>query len=209
MYCITRKEMKFGEYVIPARTKCDLVNILKTTTVDAPGVQLTIKVSLLDIKYNTELLSEIQKKDEYDSGYNTATLSGIVIWTNTENVYMDAGDLLYKDYNLYDWQLERIFDNDNTLKNLFISMHKYNKNETSLEDIIEYFDNEFAEWVGSNCNFITLTEENVEDYGDFEIGDSVLSENGLEQFFKKQLEYQNKLESIGFTYDFKGGLNWN
>ncbi|MNP72343.1 hypothetical protein D3C76_1688770 [compost metagenome] len=68
------------------------------------------------------------------------------------------------------------------------------------------------EWIHNNCEFVELTEEEIENGEGFDgaqAGDRTLSDSGLEKFYIKKLEYQNKLETTGFTYDFKGGLIWD
>jgi hypothetical protein len=125
---------------------------------------------------------------------------------------MDAGDKMYWDYGLYDWQLEKIFGKDNVPQNLLKGKYAYYCKDARLQDVVEYLEEEFAEWVQENCEFITLTEEDIENgfgFDDAEEGDTTLSQKGIEQFENKCLEYQNKLEVTGFTYDFQGGLTWS
>jgi len=204
MKCMTRYEMKFGDIVVPARTTCRIINKPNTFTADASGVQINVVVENYDI--NIENKENENKVIKYRYNVNDACLSGIFIRTNTQSVYMDAGDYMYKGYGLYDWQLEKIFDKDNIPEGLFQGK------DAKLQDVIEYLEEEFAEWVQENCEFITLNEEDIEDglgFEDAEEGDTTLSQKGIEQFEKKCLEYQNKLETTGFTYDFQGGLSWS
>lgn len=125
---------------------------------------------------------------------------------------MDAGDKEYYDYGLYDWQFEKIFGKDNIPQQLLIGKHKYNGKDARLQDVVDYLDEEFAEWVRKNCEFRTIDEDDIENdwrFSDFEVGDETLSDRGLEQFDKKCLEYKNRLETTGFTYEFTGGLHWS
>lgn len=209
MKCITRYDMKFGDLIVPARTECIIIGTPKTYTVDAPGVQLNIVIYNHDLRIpNTENENEVIK---YRSNVNRASLDGILIHTNTESVYMDAGDYVYKDYGLYDWQLEKIFGKENIPEGLIIGKHEYNGKDAKLSAVVDYLEEEFADWVGENCDFRTLTEEDIEDFAfsDFEVGDTTLSDTGLKQFEEKCLEYQKRLETTGFTYNFEGGLNWS
>lgn len=210
MYCLTRYEMNFGNIVVPARTKCMVINDIRTDTVDAPGVYIRILVKNHEINLN-----HMQNENEvikYHNNVNKATLCGIAIDTDTTALYMDAGDKLYHNKGIYDWQLEKIFGKDNVPQNLLLGKHKYNGKDASLQSVIDHLEDEFSLWVEENCDFYILTEEDIENGDGFdgaEPGDTTLSDSGLSQFYKKQLEYQNKLETIGFTYDFKGGLIWD
>ncbi len=209
MYCLTRNDMKFKDYFIPARTKANVITKPNTQTVDAPGVQLEISINLWNINNKPCPVSEVQIDNELQErayGGAGSQFIGIVILTNTTEVYMDADDERYFDVDLYDWQVKRIFDDE--IPKLEKGRHGY----TKLRSVIEYLDNEFAVWVHDNCEFYTYTEEDIENgdcYGDAEAGDTTLSDKGIEQFENKKLEYQKKLEKIGFTYDFKGGLIWD
>lgn len=212
MYCITRNEMKFGQFIVPKRTKCTVLNKLSSRTVDAPGVQVDVSILLWDMQQKKQcLVSEVQIKDEYTNKYNSSFFDGITVSTNTENLFMDAGDEFYSNCGLYDWQLEKIFGKNNVPEHLFLGKYEYNGADAKLSDVIEYLDEEFSKWVEENCEFYALTEEDIENGEGFdgaEPGDTTLSDKGLEAFYKKQLEYQNMLESTGFTYNFKGGLIW-
>lgn len=210
MKCITRYEMKFGDIIVPARTTCRIINKPNTFTADASGVQIGVVVDNYYI--NVENKENENKVIKFRSNVNNGCLSGIYISTNTQSVYMDAGDRVYWDYGLYDWQLEKIFGKDNVPQNLLKGKYAYYGKDAKLQDVIEYLEEEFAEWVQDNCEFMTLTEEDIEDNLGFdgaEEGDTTLSQNGIEQFEKKLLEYQNRLETTGFTYDFRGGLIWS
>lgn len=210
MYCLTRYEMRFGNIVVPARTKCMVINEVNTDTVDAPGVYIRILVKNHDINLNR--MQNENKVIKHHSNVNQATLCGIVIDTDTTAVYMDAGDKLYFNTGVYDWQLEKIFGKENVPQNLLLGKYGYNCKDASLQSVIDCLEDDFSSWVMENCEFHTLTEEDIENGDGFdgaEPGDTILSDAGLSQFYKKQLEYQNKLETIGFTYDFKGGLIWD
>lgn len=210
MYCLTRYEMKFNDVVIPARTRGIVINKITTDTVNAPGVYVSMAIPNYDI--NKETIRNENKIIKHYDNVNSASLFGVVIDTNTLAVCMDAGDKLYFNTGVYDWQLENIFGKDNVPDNLIIGKHKYNGKDAKLQEVICYLEDEFSQWINDNCEFCTLSEEDIEngDYFDgVEPGDRVLSDSGLQQFYEKQLEYKNMLETIGFTYDFKGGLNWD
>ncbi|MCR3758453.1 hypothetical protein KYB31_05515 [Clostridium felsineum] len=210
MYCITRYEMKFGKEIIPARTKAILINKVTTDTVDAPGVY--VKLAIDNYNLHKEDINNENEVIKYHVNANDATLGGIIVNTNTQAVYMDAGDKFYYYTGLYDWQLEKIFGKDNIPKKLLIGKYKYNGKDAKLSDLVNYLDDEFMKWVENNCEFCILSEEDIESGDCFdgaEAGDSTLSAKGLEQFHTKKLEYQKRLETTGFTYNFKGGLNWD
>lgn len=209
MYCLTRYEMKFGDEIIPARTRAEIINKVTTDTVDAPGVHLRLAISNNEID-KMDIKNENVIRKYYDN-VNDSALCGVIINTNTQAVYMDAGAEIYYYSGVYDWQLERIFGKDNVPNGLIIGKHRFNGKDAKLQDVVNYLEEEFSEWVRSNCEFYTYTEEDIENgdcFGDAEPGDSILSDKGAEQFESKKIEYQNKLEKIGFTYDFKGGLIW-
>lgn len=209
MKCITRYEMKFGDIIVPERTECIIVNKPNTYTVNASGVQLNVVINNYDLKLQNK--ENENKVIQFRSNVNNASLCGVYVHTNTQSVYMYADDYMYSDYGLYVWELEKIFGKENVPQNLIIGKHLYNGKDAKLSDVIDYLDEEFAEWVEENCEFETITEENIEDYEfyDFEIGDTTLSNLGLKQFEDKCLEYKKRLEITGFTYNFTGGLNWH
>lgn len=209
MKCITRYDMKFGDVVVPARTECIIVNKPDMFTVNASGVQLNVVVNNYNLKLKD--LENENKVFEHKYNVNNGSLCGIYIHTNTQSVYMYADDYMYNDYGLYSWQLEKIFEKDNIPKALINKERLYNRKHAQLLDVVEYLEEEFADWVRENCDMRALTEDDMDEYEfyGFEIGDTTLTDEGLEKFEEKCLEYKNKLETIGFTYDFKGGLIWN
>lgn len=209
MKCITRYEMKFGDIIIPERTECTIIGKEHEYNVNCSGVQLNLAIRNWDIGLKDK--TNENKVIKYKSNVNSASMEGFLVHTNTESVYIYADYHVYKNYGLYEWQLERIFGKGNVPKNLLKGRYEYNGKDSSLIEVIEYLEEEFAEWVQENCQFIVLTEKDIEsDYGleGFEVGDRTLSELGLEQFKEKQLEYKKRLETVGFTYDFTGGLIW-
>ena len=210
MNCITRYELKFGDLIIPPRTKCKIINKPNTFTVDASGVQLNIVINNFDI--NKQDITNENKIIKFHSNVNDASLCGVCIHTNTQAVYMDAGDRRYWNYGLYNWELEKIFGKDVVPSQLLKGKHKYNGKDAKLQDVIDYLEEEFTEWVNNNCEFYVLTEEDIENgfyFDGAEAGDTTLSPRGIEQFEEKCLEYKHRLETIGFTYEFTGGLIWD
>lgn len=203
--------MKFGDIIVPARTLCTILGKESYYEADAPGVQLNMIVHNWDIKRDD--IENSNKIMKYRSNINEATLSGILISTNTQSVYMDASSEVYYDYGLYDFQLEKIFGKDNIPEKLFLGKYQFNGKDSRLRDVIAYLEEEFTAWVFKNCDFITITKSNIEDYepynSELSVGDTTLSTLGLEQFYEKQLEFKKMLEVTGFTYNFKGGLTWD
>ncbi|HVJ49391.1 hypothetical protein [Desulfitobacterium sp.] len=215
MYCITREDMKFGHYLIPARTSAEVVNTPQYHEVNIPGLHLRIAINLFNIHPKKHLgvpISEIEINNEFERcayGSAKSKMIGIEIDTQGDQVYIDAGDKFYRDATLSQWNVEKIFG-ENTPDDLTKAPYSHLK-EYRLESIIEYLEEEFAEWVNGNCEFTILTEEDIENGIGFDgagPGDRILSDKGLEQFREKQLEYQKRLERTGFTYRFKGGLIW-
>lgn len=213
MLCKVRDEMKFGDFTIPAGTLAEVINTPKYREADIPGLHLELSVSLLNIAKNTNesvLMTEyriINELDNRSSAYSGTQMIGIVINTDGTHVYMDAGDKFYREVTITKWKAEKVFDNK-IPENITPQEHS---REYGLRSIIDYLEDEFADWVLDNCHFRKITKreiENNEGFDGAEPGDRILSDRGLEQFYSKQKEYQNKLERIGFTYDFKGGLNW-
>ncbi|WP_394875796.1 hypothetical protein [Clostridium neonatale] len=210
MNCITRHELKFGDLIIPPRTKCKIINKPNTFTVDAPGVQLNIVINNFDI--NKQDIANENKVIKYHSNVNNASLCGVWVHTNTQAVYMDAGDREYCDYGLYDWELEKIFGKGNVPPELLREKHSYYGKDARLQDVIDYLEEDFSDWVEENCEFCILTEDDIEGglcFEGAEVGDNTLSPKGIEQFNEKCLEYKNRLETTGFTYEFTGGLIWS
>ena len=201
--------MKFGEYFIPKGTKCTVINKLDTATVDAPGVHLKLSISLWDIRKNEPCkVSEVQIPDELSGNRYPPTLIGIVINTNTQNVFLDAGDKLYFNNQLYGWQVQKVLG-EIIPESITKAEHS---NNYRLDSVVDFLEDEFSEWVKTNCHFRKLTKrdiENGEGFDGAEAGDKTLSDKGMQQFEKKKREYQKRLETIGFTYDFKGGLIWD
>lgn len=210
MKCITRYDMKFGDIIIPARTECTIINN-KNYSPNCPGVFMDVIVNNWDID-KKEIENEFLIK-EYNSSINKAKLTGIVLTTNTQSVFVDANNKYYYDYMLSEYQLEKIFSENNIPKEIKIYKNKYLKNgEAKLYDVIEYFEEKLHDWVCKNCEFQEVSQEqldNGEINSDFDVGMKVLTDIGLEQFYNKSMEYKNKLEqATGLTYNFKGGLIW-
>lgn len=214
MYCITRNDMKFGEYFVPARTKAKVINKPMYHDAGIPGLQLYISINLFDIhpKKKTGVpISEIEINNELENvrmGSANSTMEGIVIYTHGDQVYMGAEDEFYKDATLSKWAVQKLFGE---VIPESIDKAQYS-NDYRLDSVIEYLENEFAQWVKDNCDFKVLTAEDIENGEGFDGAypeDSTLSEVGIRQFEEKQLEYQNRLEITGFTYEFKGGLFWD
>lgn len=210
MYCITRKDMKFGEYFISARTRANLVFNPSSHTVDAPGVYIQIAIRFFDMESEESKVKGVPRtKTEIENELEQGSkMKGIVIDTNMKQVYIDADDKFYRDIHLGKWALEKIFGNSIPEQ---IEKDPYYKNEYLLSSVIDYLENEFAEWVQENCHFCKVTKKDIQNGDAFdgaEPGDRQLSDRGLQEFYAKQLEYQNKLEVTGFTYEFKGGLYW-
>jgi len=211
VYCITRKDMKFGGYLVPARTRATVIGNPSSTTVDAPGVQLSITISFWNMHPNRKdgvPLNELQVLNELGQ-YDDAKLTGLMIDTNTEQVYMDAGDQFYRGATLYKWQVEKIFEGKIPED---VSLKEHNDREYKLDAIVSCLGATLASWVQKNCDFRRVTKRDIENGETIEDacpGDTMLSNKGLRQFEEKLLEYQNRLESTGFTYEFDGGLVWN
>jgi hypothetical protein len=209
MWCVTRKDMKFGDYFIPSGTKCTVINKLDTTTVDAPGVHLKLSISLWDMRNGKPcVVTEVNIPDEFSGSRYSPTLVGVVINASTQDVFMDAGDRLYDDKQLYGWQVQKVVGEEIPES---ITKAKYSNNYT-LSSVIDFLEDEFSEWVQTNCHFRKLTKRDIENGNCFdgaEVGGKILSDKGLQQFEDKKREYQKRLETIGFTYDFHGGLIWD
>lgn len=214
MYCITRKPMKFGQYEIPTGTKGYVIGQPSSHTVNAPGVTLKMYVLLWDIANPTASVSRLMinnKMEEKTFGPTESQMTAIVIDTNTTAVCMgiDEDNGFYSNTNLYNFQVKKIFGDEIPKE---INKADYSYNNYTLASIIDYFEDKFNKWIQENCQFITLTVDDIENgeySGDYEEGDSVLSDAGMQQFEKMKKKYQAKLEVIGFTYDFKGGLTRN
>ncbi|WP_313563734.1 hypothetical protein [Ruminiclostridium cellobioparum] len=158
MYCITRNDMKFGEHFVPAGTKAHVIKELRTQTVDAPGVDVELSISLWDIKVNGNgivLVADTSISNELEDRTSTE-MTGIVVYTDTTKVYMDADARLYQDKELYDWQVEKIFPEGvpSNIKKAECDSRKF-----MLYGVINYLEDEFAEWVQNNCEFRKLTKE--------------------------------------------------
>lgn len=210
MYCITRNDMKFGEYFIPARTKAEVINKPTYKQADLPGLQLRIVINLFDIHPNKGTgvpLSVAQKNNELKNGA-FGQMYGIAIYTNAPQVYLDAGDSFYQDSILSEWRVRKIFG-----ETIPESIRKAEfERGYLLIDVVYCLEEEFSDWVQDNCHFRKLTKRDIENGDGFDgasPGDRMLSGKGLEQFHEKRLEYQKRLEVTGFTYDFKGGLIWD
>lgn len=206
MKCITREKMKFNDIELPARTKCRIINP-KQFTPDVPGVQVNIYVTHRYIPEFRDIKNDLEETPAFRH-YTETELIGYVLHTKTNQIYIEPNYKYYGDYGLYDWQVERIFD-DNIPKWLKekaeeteINLHKPYK----LFDVIIHLEDSFADWVQDECEFRTLDEEEARNYPHLEEGMSLLVSE--EKFNKKKLEYQNRLEKTGFTYDFDGGLIW-
>lgn len=202
MNCIIKYDLKFNDILIPKRTKARIVSPMNThITPDAPGVNVTLAL------YNHTINVTNQENEIECKG--SAILSGILISTNTQNICIEYN---YRDHHMssiYTWQLEKIY---NPIPEYRAKQAINGNRNYILDSVIDYMDEELAEWVRSNLKFQNVTKKMIrENDMDEELyGQSVLTNDSLNQFYIKQLEYQNKLEeATGYTYDFKGGLNWD
>lgn len=131
-----------------------------------------------------------------------------MIYTNGTQVYLDAGDSFYQNATLNEWQVKEILGED---KSKYIRQTPYIR-QYFLSDVVNCLEEEFSDWVQDNCHFRKLTKRDIENGDGFDganPGDRILSPKDIEQFNKKKIKYQNRLEITGFTYDFKGGLIWD
>ncbi|MDT8718300.1 hypothetical protein IAI10_16655 [Clostridium sp. 19966] len=212
MYCLIKNDMKFGEYFIPARTKARVIGKPNYKEANVPGLDLYLAITLWDIvlmQKKSALISEVEIKNELDEKSKDTVMVGITIRTDGTTVFMDAGADFYEDATISEYQVKKVLGMDDIPKE--IKKDQYTVRPYYLRSVIEYFESEFAKWVQDNCEFYTYTEEDIANgdcTSDAEAGDTTLSEKGLEHFENKKLEYQEKLEKIGFTYDFKGGFIW-
>ncbi|URZ15452.1 hypothetical protein [Clostridium felsineum] len=208
MYCVTRKNMKFAQYEIPEGTKGYVIGQPDEHIVNAPGVEFKMYILLWDIEHT--LVSKPVINNELKNRYSTGSqMTAIVIDTNTKEVYMgiDEDDGFYDNVTLSLFQLKKIFGEDIPKE---IDKAEYN-DRYMLSSVVNYLESNFTKWVNKNCDFITVTKEDIEngEYHNLEEGYRVLSVLGIRQFEEMKKKYQAKLEAVGFTYDFKGGLNWD
>ncbi|NOW07837.1 hypothetical protein [Clostridium beijerinckii] len=213
MYCVIKNDMKFGEYFIKGGTKARVINKPNYKEANIPGLDLYLAINLSDIALQQKesvLESEIRIKNELEERCHSNTeMVGITLITDGTKVLMDAGADFYEEATIYDSQVKRVLEIENIPEK--IKKAQYLNRPYYLRSIIEYLDNEFAQWVQDNCEFYVYTEEDIKNgdcWADAEPGDTTLSDKGIEQFKNKKIEYQKMLEKIGFTYDFKGGLVW-
>lgn len=135
MYCITRRDMKFGQYSVPARTKATVIGKPHYREVNIPGLQLRLAVSLFDAhpqKKTGVPTSEIKFNNVLEG--TNSYMDGIVIWTRGDQVYMDAGDPFYDGHLLSKWQIEKIFGENIPEKLLKTELTNYYR----LDSVIEY-----------------------------------------------------------------------
>lgn len=212
MYCVIKNDMKFGEYFIPAKTRARVINKPNYKDANVPGLDLYLAITLRDIvlmQKKSALLSEVEIENELAEKNKNTVMVGITISTDGTKVFMDAGADFYEDATISEYQVKKVLGVDDIpkeIKKVQYMVHKY-----YLNSVIDYLEDQFSKWVQKKCEFYTYTEEDIENgncVADAEAGDTTLSTNGLEQFENKKLEYQEKLERIGFTYEFTGGLIW-
>lgn len=193
MYAITIKEMKFGDLYVPARTKCLIVSELDFDSVNNPE-------KVIKIMIESYFLGELSKNNSLPTGH--AILSGYTISTTLKNVFLDVSHNLFSSREVTNMELEKVFGKDNIPKIL----QKVSRVE--LFDLIYLMEKEFSAWIDKNCSFYSVKEEDVinGEYASFNVGDKILSSESIDLYFDKKQEYQNKLENIGLTYNFKGSL---
>lgn len=212
MYCLTKNDMKFGEYFIPARTKARVIGKPNYKEANVPGLDLYLAVTFWDIvlmQKKSALVSEVEIKNELEEKSKDTVMVGITIRTDGTKVFMDAGNEFYEDATISEFQVKKVLGTEDIPKE--IQKVQYMVRPYCLRSVVDYLEDEFAKWVQDNCEFYTYTEEDIENgdcTDDAEAGDTTLSDKGLKQFESKKAEYQEKLERIGFTYDFEGGLVW-
>ena len=213
MYFLIKNDMKFGEYFIKGRTRARVINKPRYKKVNIPGLDLYLALNLSEIELNKKesvLVSDIEIKNELDEKSKDTVMVGITIRTDGTKVFMDAGDDFYENATIYESQVKKVLNIESIPEGIKKAEY-FSPTSYYLRGVVKYLEDEFANWVENNCEFYTYTKEDIENSNcreDSEEGDTTLSEKGIEQFENKKSEYQYKLEKIGFTYDFKGGLVW-
>lgn len=200
MYCILKNEMKFDDVIVPSRTKCRIISHLKSDALKETNtiIELVIDNYFLG-KVNIENENNIVLSDKYKGDF----LSGYYVVSNIDAIYLDASDEKFCDNRISKDDLNLIFGEENIPKVL------KKIEEPTLFDVVYCLESAFSEWVNNSCDFKIVTEDDIEannEYDAFNPGDKILTIDCVPLYNSKKLEYQNKLEKIGYTYDFKGGL---
>ena len=68
MYCLTKNDMKFGKYFIPARTKARVIGKPNYKDAGVPGLDLYLAFTLWDISLMQKKsipVSKVEIKNEY------------------------------------------------------------------------------------------------------------------------------------------------
>ena len=199
--CVLKEDVNVHGFKIKARTK-GLIISPRLPEVDC-CVGVSIYINTWDIKEYP-----FDKYVTFNSIINPTGdygLGGIVINTETNNIAIDISSHdYYYNSEIYDWQIKRILNVD-TIPNC-IHRAEYG-NKYKLIDLVYYMNYAFSEWVSGNGIFEEVAEEMLESEeisSEFEVGQSYLVND--DDFYEEQLKYKQKLETIGYTYEFDGGL---
>lgn len=118
-------------------------------------------------------------------------IDGVCIKLPLNEIYICADNFEFRNYKVNMWKVEKLFK-DNIIPN-----ELYNKNQNGkilLLDIIFYLEDEFNKWVVTNCAIKRCSFEDT-DWEYIEPEDKC-------KYITKKMKYTNKLEILGFTYDF-------
>jgi hypothetical protein len=202
--CLIREEIKFGKLTIPSFTNGIIINGNKRITPSAPGVNVLVSISQWECNDIEKQLKKIDSEHHFGR-YAAKYLDGITIRISTKDLFIIYEHDLH-DTQLYKWQLKDLIVpiTQNEEKPEYMKDYEY------LGHVVNCFDDWFSDWVHKNCKFRRVTKADKEESAFFEDVDRILTDEGLEMFFKKQQELMVNIgEATGYTLEFKGGLNWN
>jgi len=199
MKCVTKKEIKVKDFVIPARTVGTIIN-MRNQEFDCHSNDLLVMVDLLEFNLEEKTYAEIYPSDKNEERYwpKSTYLRAIVLSITSAEVYLDAEDY-YKGRKIYNRQLQEVFDG-NVPNDLKVDQTK----PRILHEVIDYLENEFSDWVEKNCKW--HSEETLED--EEEQNNFYMTDESQKRFDYKRRAYQDMLGKIGLIYKFTGGLVW-
>jgi len=202
--CLTRNETKLGDLIVPKFTKGTIMTDCDRITANAPGVIIPVSIFYHDCRNIEQQMLKIDPVRHY-YGHGGIHLDGFIFRFSTQDLYIIYKPDL-KDVQLYKWQSQKLIVpiTEDTFKPEWMKTYDY------LGHVINCFDDWFAEWVNKNCKFRKCSKSDREENSELEPGTMILTDEGLDNFYEKQKELMINLGDVtGYTFEFKGGLNWN
>lgn len=199
--CIFKEDINIKGYEIKARTEGWIIQPTLPTVNCC--IRINVYVNVWDIKSHVLDLTfcdTINDSDKYELG-------GIVVTCKTKDVAIDisSSDCYYNN-SVYDWEIKKVLGTHKVPEGINKSDDDY---KYKLSDLVFYMNKELSDWVSKNAIWNKVTQDMLDDgdiSSDFEVDDIYLY--NIDDFYEEQIKLKERLEQIGYTYEFDGGLHF-